>query len=84
MTTKQQKIVTGMLEKYTYINDAGELTALPKYGANYKVRLGETITTLRRWSYFAAYGYFPENRLRTFSSNKDSLEPSCLFAPAEF
>lgn len=81
--TKQQQIVKAMLERYTEIDNDCELVALPKYGSNYKVKIGTTKTTLKRWSYYEAYGYFPEHRLRSFSRIKDSLEPSYLFAPAE-
>ncbi len=83
MKTFKQKVVQSLLEDYSYIDESGELVADPKYGANHKIRIGSTVTTLRRWSYFAHYGEFPEHRLQTFSRNKQSLEPTSFYSPAE-
>ncbi|GAA0794885.1 hypothetical protein [Marinobacterium sediminicola] len=84
MKTKQQRIISELIAQYSYINEEGERIAMPEYGSNYKIRVGSILTTLKRWSYFAAYGEFPENKLYTASRHKQSIEPGLLYSPADF
>lgn len=84
MKTKQQRIVSAILEKHSYLNEDGERIALPEYGSNYKIKIGSVLTTLKRWAWFAAYGEFPEHRLQSASRNKHSIEASLLYQPADF
>ena len=84
MKTKQQKIVSAILEQHSYLNEEGERIALPEYGSNHKIRIGSVLTTLKRWAWYAAYGELPENKLYSASKNKQSIEASLLYQPADF
>lgn len=80
---KLQKIIQERLKQYTDINSDGELVALPKYGTNYKIQILYQTKTLKQWVYYLNYSYFPNGRIRQYSTNKLSLDPLLLHVPSE-